>query len=158
MSNQPSTSRLSALAFDRLSGAELMRRGLVTFEGGHNMRVPTPLPPALMPAPVARAHVPAEIPGIIYVMQAPPLMPVKIGFTRAKRLQYRVASIQTGMPYPLKVLAKVKGLPSHEREAHALLADYRLTGEWYEWTPRVQAFVQAMRRGLKAALQDKDPV
>lgn len=142
---------LSALAIDRMSGPELLRLGIVVPEGGHNMRVP-PTPAEEIETAMMARPCRAEIPGTIYVLQALPILPVKIGFTRARALRHRVTSIQTGVPYPLKVIARAKGLPAHEREVHAVLASDRLSGEWFDWTPRVQAFVQAMRRDLKAAL------
>lgn len=87
----------------------------------------------------------SEAPGIIYVLQAPPLMPVKIGFTRTT-VSWRITSLQTGCPYPLKVIAQTKGPPAREREIHTALAAHRLTGEWFDWTPEVQAYVAGLEK------------
>jgi hypothetical protein len=143
--NRPDTevgTPMSALARDRLSSEELLRRGLA-------VRYPVTASPPTFEPPLR-----PEIPGLVYVLQAPPLMAVKIGFTRKSRreMHWRVKGIQTGCPYPLKVLARVKALPSQEREAHKLLAADRLTGEWFDWTPRVQAFVAALSKGMAAGL------
>lgn len=140
----------SALSLDRLSGPELLRRGIAVVEGGHALLPPTPAEEqeaVMMPRPL-----PSEVAGIIYALQAPPTMPVKIGFTRASELGYRVKSLQTANPYPLRVVASSPGLSAQERAAHAALASFRLTGEWFEWTPEVSAFVAALSLGIEAAL------
>lgn len=146
----PTTSggrKLTALEIDRMSNEEWLTRGIA-------VRVPVRPPTPAEQAAEQRAYqrTRAGTPGIIYVVQAAPVMAVKIGFTRNAELAWRLKGIQTGCPYPLKVLASVKGLPAQEREAHALLSPYRLTGEWFDWTPQVQAFVGALANGIKAAL------
>lgn len=139
MSNRQSTS--SALSIDRLSNEELLRRGIAVYEPS---KIEPPTPAMQAEDRVSWAPMYAEVPGIIYVLQAPPLMPVKIGFTRATELAHRLKGLQTGCPYSLKVIAQITGLPAREREIHALLATDRLTGEWFDWTPRVRAFVDSL--------------
>lgn len=43
----------------------------------------------------------------------------------------RVSSLQTGNPFPLKLVATVKGTRSDEALIHAGLADYHVRGEWF---------------------------
>lgn len=136
--NQESTSSRAGFAFDRLSGDELLRLGLAEI---HHAIAPSVSPEPEFPPTKA------ETPGTIYVLQAPPLMPVKIGFTRAERIDFRIQCLQTGCPYPLRVIASATGLPVQERRVHALLAQYRLTGEWFEWTPAVRELVDQIADG-----------
>lgn len=128
-----------SLAIDRLSGEKLLELGIAT-----RFAVMPPTPAEKAEATFPAIRIAAEIPGIIYILQAPPIMPVKIGFTRAAELTYRVKSLQTGCPYPLLIIAQTTGLPAREREIHALLDADRLTGEWFDWTPRVRAFVESL--------------
>lgn len=134
----------SSLALDRLSSDELVRRGLAQV---FPVARPAPSPEPEEDEQPAFRLVNADIPGTIYVLQAPPLMPVKIGFTRAERVEYRLTGLQTGCPYPLRVIARATGLPAQERRLHALLDAYRLTGEWFEWTPIVREVVDAIQAG-----------
>lgn len=124
------------LAFDRLSNADLLTQG--------HARIVPPLPQF---RPLR-----SEIPGTIYVLQAPPVMAVKIGFTRAQCATIRAKGLQSGNPYPLKVIAQATALPAQEFALHRLLRAHRLEGEWFEWTPEVSAFVAAMADGIEAAL------
>lgn len=91
--------------------------------------------------------------GTIYVIQALADSPVKIGFTGSENTAPRLAELQTGNPYPLRVLVTARGTPDQERAAHAALAADRLTGEWFAWSPRVALFVAAMPKGIVAAME-----
>jgi hypothetical protein len=127
-----------SFAEDRLSNEELYVRGIARLY----KPPPTPAEEALQER--LSRPLPADIPGTIYVLQALPLLPVKIGFTRAGELGYRIKHLQTGCPYPLKVIAQTTGLPAREREIHKTLTADRLTGEWFDWTPRVQALIATL--------------
>lgn len=91
--------------------------------------------------------------GTIYVIQALPESPIKIGFTRAENAAARASELQTGNPYPLHVLVTARGTPDQERAAHAALKAERLTGEWFLWSPRIALFVATMPKGIAAALE-----
>jgi hypothetical protein len=130
--------RNSSLSVERMSGEELLQRGLAVRN--------QPLPGRLV-------EIGAEV-GIVYAIQTTePASPVKIGYTTAGGLTDRVASLQTGNPSRLFVIAQAPGYLSHEQRAHKVLTRYRLTGEWFEWCPRVAAFIKALRLdGTEAAI------
>jgi len=127
--------KVGTLALDRMSNEALIKMGLATiipaWRSLSAVKSEAPWPP-----------VAAEIPGIIYVLRAPPVMAVKIGFTRAAELAHRLKGLQTGNPYPLQIVTQARGLPAQEREIHKTLRLSRLTGEWFEWTPEVERFVE----------------
>lgn len=58
---------------------------------------------------------------------------VKIGFT-AKNPYTRLASLQTGCPFKLRMLGFVYGNADRERELHGVLKEYRVEGEWFEYS------------------------
>lgn len=87
-------------------------------------------------------------PGVIYVVQSTDQTAVKIGYSStAAGVRPRLAMLQTGNPYLLRVLATTAGLFADERIAHAAFAAERLTGEWFEFSPRVRVFVEAISAG-----------
>jgi hypothetical protein len=59
--------------------------------------------------------------------------PIKVGITRDSP-EERCADLQTGNPTPLRVLyaIAVQDLEAAEGEAHNLLADHHVGGEWYQ--------------------------
>jgi hypothetical protein len=72
----------------------------------------------------------------------------KIGITR--QLDYRLRTLQTGNPRPLKMVAHFEHerIPADRFEfyLHKFLAKYRLTGEWFDGAAlRVQMVVQTLR-------------
>lgn len=70
--------------------------------------------------------------------------PVKIGIARC--VDSRLASLQTAHPYPLEVVATIpRGGRPKERELHKRFADYRLNGEWFEWSDEMEAFVNGIK-------------
>jgi hypothetical protein len=90
--------------------------------------------------------------GVIYVIQGLPDSPIKVGFSTDKALPARLATLQTGNPHLLRIIAHAKGYPRYERRAHAVLAADRMAGEWFAWTPRTEAFVRALSEGIEHAL------
>lgn len=67
---------------------------------------------------------------------------VKIGVSDAPRK--RIASLQTGSPFPLEVLAIVEGGYELEAELHRRFAAYRLLGEWFQYAPPIQELIASM--------------
>lgn len=90
--------------------------------------------------------------GLIYVIQALPETPIKVGFCNPAGLQQRVTALQTGNPHPLRVLGHVQAHPLDELKAHSALAQDRLTGEWFAWTPRTATFSQNISLGIEQAI------
>jgi hypothetical protein len=69
---------------------------------------------------------------------------IKIGF--ASSLVRRMASLQTGSPVTLEVIASFKGTMAQERQIHAALAEYRLQGEWFQDTTAVVSAAKRFAR------------
>lgn len=90
--------------------------------------------------------------GIVYAIQGEPGTPVKIGFAVAGTLPRRIAVLQTGNPSVLRAIAEAPGFQRHERLAHVALANERGFGEWFSWSARTRAFVEALPAGIDAAL------
>ena len=90
--------------------------------------------------------------GVVYAIQGLPETPVKIGFSAAREIAQRLADLQTGNPCVLRVIAQARAYPRHERLAHIVLAQERLIGEWFVWSPRTEAFVLALPDGFDTAL------
>jgi hypothetical protein len=69
--------------------------------------------------------------------------PIKIGESvdPVKRLE----TFQTAHPYPLKLLATVRGGRAKEREYHQRFADHRLNGEWFERHSDVLAEIERLK-------------
>lgn len=71
--------------------------------------------------------------GSIYVIHADGTNRIKIGYTQ--NLKERSASIQTGCPYPIKVLTTWPGQTWMEKEIHKYFSKFRCSGEWFEIEP-----------------------
>lgn len=102
---------------------------------------------------------------IYFVQMRSPVGEIKIGLTRD--LRARLNALQTGSPYPLRVLAALPGTEAEEHELHTRFADLRLSGEWFRPEPRLLEFVaqlppapplRSYQRGpvLKGSLRLKD--
>lgn len=66
---------------------------------------------------------------------------VKIGI--AVDPQQRMASLQTAIPEPLKILHTESGGLDRERVLHAMFAEFRLrpNGEWFKLTEEIQTYI-----------------
>lgn len=69
---------------------------------------------------------------------------IKIGF--ASNVPARIATLQTGCPLDLRLLAAIPGTYQTEREIQTHFADVRLRGEWFAPEPGFVAFVERMRQ------------
>jgi hypothetical protein len=88
----------------------------------------------------------------VYFIQAGKAGPIKIGRTVGK-VGARMATLQTGSPEPLMLLAAVPGGASVERGIHERFADLRLRGEWFRREPTLLAFIE----GIIAAHGEPEP-
>lgn len=66
---------------------------------------------------------------MIYLLQAGPGGPIKIGHTND--LPRRIALLQTGCADTLQLLGAYEGNPGDERVIHRTLAAHRIRGEWF---------------------------
>lgn len=69
--------------------------------------------------------------GYIYFITADyPDYPIKIGFTELIK-NTRIKGLQTGCPYQLQVIGRIRGTVADERKIHADFDHIRLEGEWF---------------------------
>lgn len=81
-----------------------------------------------------------EVPHV-YFIQSVRGGPVKIGTARDP--ESRLLSLQTAHPYPLRIIGLIPhGGVRTERLLHRRFADHRMNGEWFEWTPDMEEFLQ----------------
>ena len=90
--------------------------------------------------------------GYVYVLEAHPLTPVKIGYTT--ELRARIATLQTGCPYPLRCLHLVPAAQKLESWLHRLLRAERLTGEWFEGEATTAALIDLERMAERMVADD----
>lgn len=57
-----------------------------------------------------------------------------------------MASLQTGSPNRLEMLAAIKGNVQTERQFHHRFAQYRLNGEWFRLTDDLATFIETIRQ------------
>ena len=67
---------------------------------------------------------------IVYFIQSGEEGPIKIG-TTSEDIKKRVAGLQTGNPYKLKILKVISGGRELEQEIHERFFDIRMMGEWF---------------------------
>ena len=72
---------------------------------------------------------------------------VKIGISRnpKERLKY----LQTASPVELELMLCIEGDRDLERLIHGAFADDRAEGEWFEWSPQIDAIVAHLSQGAK---------
>jgi hypothetical protein len=71
----------------------------------------------------------AKVKQALYIIQAECGGPIKVGI--AQNPQARVIELQTGNPYPLRVIAEFDESANLEKVIHRQFADFRLSGEWF---------------------------
>lgn len=79
-------------------------------------------------------------PGFVYFVLGGPF--IKIGWSL--KMKDRIAGLQTGNPYKLKLLATMPGSIDTEREMHERFAKHRAEGEWFRDCPEIRCFIEAM--------------
>jgi hypothetical protein len=75
-----------------------------------------------------------------------PKTPVKIGFSGYTSLPARVAELQIGNPYKLRVVAQALGSVDDERVCHQIFAADRVSGEWFKDTLRLVTFMNRLEK------------
>lgn len=68
---------------------------------------------------------------------------IKIGFSR--NLKGRLDMLSCGNPYPIKLLATIRGWKHIETDLHERFASARHRGEWFRKTPELLDFVERRR-------------
>ena len=75
----------------------------------------------------------------VYFAQSTAGGPIKIGYSASP--EARVASLECGSPFPLRVLKTIPGDAKVERSLHDRFAAHRLRGEWFAPHPDLLAFI-----------------
>lgn len=75
----------------------------------------------------------------VYFMQAVHGGPIKIGMSEAP--ERRLADLQVGSPYKLRIIGVAAGGQPREAVLHKRLAAFRLHGEWFSDAPEVLAAI-----------------
>ena len=85
-----------------------------------------------------------QVAGFVYFVAIgePYITHVKIGFT-AKDPHARMKGLQTGCPFKMRMLGFIVGNIVHEQELHDVLRDYRLEGEWFEYSDYVARIIRS---------------
>jgi hypothetical protein len=81
--------------------------------------------------------------GFVYFIACEPLGAVKIGYTGGNPYA-RMASLQTGCPSPLKMLAFVPASLDDERRLHDSFAPLGIQGEWFRYECKLVDLVNWM--------------
>jgi hypothetical protein len=71
----------------------------------------------------------AKVKQALYIIQAECGGPIKVGIAQSP--EARVVELQTGNPYPLRVIAQFDESANLEKVIHRQFADFRLSGEWF---------------------------
>lgn len=81
--------------------------------------------------------------GFVYfaVIGYPYISHVKVGFT-AGDPEKRIKNLQTGCPYPIKLLGYIFGSVEREQELHSVFDQYRGLGEWFEYSEYVASVIE----------------
>jgi hypothetical protein len=93
----------------------------------------------------------------VYFIRALPDGPVKIGYTEFDPSKRR-SELQTGCPWPIKVIGAIVGDRRKEMEMHAALSVWRLSGEWFAPNDAVMAAVfAALKYGEQILIEEPSP-
>lgn len=85
--------------------------------------------------------------GLVYFAEAVGAERVKIGWTRARNIEKRLAELQTGCPFPLVVRATLRGLLLQEWQEHQTLQEDWIHGEWFHLSGRVRRRIDEVNSG-----------
>lgn len=69
---------------------------------------------------------------------------IKIGWSR--NVAARITQLQTGNAEPVQLVATTPGARSRERQLHDQFAAARVSGEWFEATPELIAYIADLNR------------
>jgi hypothetical protein len=71
--------------------------------------------------------------------------PVKIGCSYSP--DSRRDTLRYWSPFPLEIVAEIEGDFRIERQFHALFVDTYISHEWFNWSPELQAVIDAVAAG-----------
>jgi hypothetical protein len=82
-------------------------------------------------------------PGFIYFIQGERGGPIKIGYTTD--VMNRLKTLQTGYPYPLKLLLAIHGSLEKERNIQKEFINIKLQGEWFEPSEKLINYMDGIK-------------
>lgn len=129
--------RVGELFVDGIERSVLMDEVL-----SHGKKLPEPTKTERSPKPKPSKPRRRKRGTYVYFVEAIGSGRVKIGFTKSP--EDRLGSIQTGCPFPLKLLAVVAGSEFDESELHERFASYRSQGEWFRLEGELQAHITTL--------------
>lgn len=92
--------------------------------------------------------------GLVYFIQQDVTWVVKIGWTANERsLRERVAGLQTGSAYQLRVVHHFPGSVETEQGMHLRFAADRLMGEWFRPSVQMAELISDHRRAAARLLE-----
>jgi len=95
---------------------------------------------------------------MIYFIQAGKNGPIKIGQTN-NGIEERIAQLQTGCPYELRLLWCYNGDGYTEQVVHDLFKHERIRGEWFRPSPSILEFIRdEMANEQEVGLLNSDPL
>lgn len=80
--------------------------------------------------------------GSVYIMESETGR-IKIGWTGGV-VRIRARSIQTGNVVKTRLVAVISASLKQEKALHEMLEPYHLWGEWYDFPPRLDAYVRSL--------------
>jgi len=83
---------------------------------------------------------------IIYFIQQGNDGAIKIGISN--NFEKRLAQLQTGSPYRLKVLLTINGNERLEKQLHNKFAEFRLSGEWFKPVGQITDFINQKLKNI----------
>ncbi len=83
----------------------------------------------------------------VYFIQAEKSWHVKIGIST--HIGRRLNALQTANPEKLDLIAKFVGTAADEAAIHQILAEYRLSGEWFAFGPWLKTIQRGVESGAK---------
>ena len=98
-------------------------------------------PDALVPAQETKPTPKRERAPSVYFIEAGPF--VKIGFSMDA--ENRMAQLQCGSPYALKIVARMSGTFEDEQTLHRRFAEYRANGEWFRNEGALAEYIGSLR-------------
>lgn len=94
---------------------------------------------------------------MIYFIQTGDNRYIKIGYTAATDVKKRIASIQTSIPFEVKVLATMPGTQEIERQLHKRFGGLQERGEWFRTQRDLVTFAVTAESALHA-VGDSNPL
>jgi hypothetical protein len=88
--------------------------------------------------------------GVVYLLHAPSLELVKIGFVKKKSgLAARMLGLRCAIPVRVELTAACLGTQDLERRLHWHFEAYRVEGEWFKKTPEIETIEKSMNAGFR---------